>query len=339
MTDMGQHAAGKGGSLRRAWIAAWIVVLAMGGTTMSFQVYHSVTKGQMPWELAVLYGIVPLLIAMLVLEIVAEWHASSWVAKTVAYLIMGGSMFLSASATGAVVLYAAPPHSSLLFGALLDAAELLAAYFIMNGPRAVDSAAETAAAEIAERERELAHRTALGAERDAREAAEAALEPLTAELAEVTARAEEAESARAGLEPERAAREAAEAELAEAVSAREAAERERIEALTRSEAIAQKLAAVSGRHARKPAAKTAQRGTRESAQGDDPTAELRALMELRADRDLWRPRMGGELARRIGASPATGRRLHARYIVDGQLAEPLAERSPEHPDERLDERS
>jgi hypothetical protein len=335
MTDMGQRSAGKGGSLRRAWVSAWIVVLAMGGTTMSFQVYHSVTKGQMPWELAVLYGIVPLLIAMLVLEIVAEWHDSPWTAKAVAYIVMGGSMFLSASATGAVVLYAAPAHFSLLFGALLDAAELLAAYFIMNGP----GAADLAAAAIAERQRELAHRTALGAEREAREAAEAALGPLTAGLAEVTARAEDAESGRAELEPERAARIAAEAERDAAVSARETAERERMEALTRSEAIAQKLAAVSGRQARKPTAKTAQRGTRESAQGDDPTAELRALMELRADRDLWRPRMGGELARRIGASPATGRRLHGRYIVDGQLAEPLAERSPEHPDERLDERS
>jgi hypothetical protein len=168
-----QHSAGKGGPLRRAWASAWFVTLVMGSTTMAFQVYHSVHYGKMPWELAWMYGIVPLLIAMAILEIVAEWKAAPWPAKVTAYAVMGAAMFLSASATGAVVLHAAPPHFSLLFGALLDAAELLAAYFIMNGPRAADLAAEAAAKAVAEAQRQAAFDAAVTAERDGRRAAEA----------------------------------------------------------------------------------------------------------------------------------------------------------------------
>jgi hypothetical protein len=188
MTSMVTRSAAKGGPLRRAWISAWIVTIVMGGTTMAFQVYRSVRFGHMPWPLAWLEGIVPLLIAILVLEIVAEWKRAPLAADIGAYLIMGGAMYWSASATAAVVLRASPPHSSLLFGVLLDGAELLAAYFIMNGPRAADATAQGAAEAAAEAERRAAHEAALSAERDARTAAEAALAPLTAELA--TARTE-----------------------------------------------------------------------------------------------------------------------------------------------------
>ena len=71
---------------------------------------------------AVLYGVIPLVISMLVIEVVSGWEdAPEWV-RWAAYLIIGGAMYLSAAATGAVVLRAAPPHSSLLFGLLLDGA-------------------------------------------------------------------------------------------------------------------------------------------------------------------------------------------------------------------------
>jgi hypothetical protein len=201
MNRMGVHSAGKGGPLRRAWIAAWIVTFAMGGTTMAFQVFHSVTRGHMPWPLAILYGIMPLLIAMLILEIVAEWHASSWVAKGVAYTIMLGSMYMSASGTGAVVMYAAPPHFSLLFGALLDAAELLAAFFIMNGPRAADEAAEAAA----QAQRDAALRAAFSAEMDAEREARITAEAAAGKLADDLSAAR-AEAARAVADAEVLAR-------------------------------------------------------------------------------------------------------------------------------------
>ena len=330
MTDMAKHSAAKGGPLHRAWISAWIVTIVMGGATMTFQVYHSITRGQMPWPLAVLYGVVPLLIAMLVLEIVAEWRDSPWVAKSVAYLIMAGAMFLSASATGAVVLYAAPPHWSLLFGALLDAAELLAAYFIMNGPRAAD-----AAAAAAERTAEHAAREAAAAQRETeRQAAfEAAVD------AEQSARREAEAAFSAELSAHRGARESAEAALGSLTGELSAARSELAEALTRADALAQKVAALSARKPRKQPAGNAQRSTRESAQDNDETTELRALMELRADPGLWKPRMGGELARLLGVSPATGRRLHGRYVRNGALIDPISERSAEERDERSGERS
>lgn len=146
MNAMGRHSSTA--DLRRALTAAWIVTVTMGTTTMVFQVYHSVTRGHLPWPLAGLYGIIPLALAMGVLKIISNWKAAGWQAKTVAFAIMIGSMFLSASATGEVILYAAPPHASLLFGAILDAAELLAAYFIMSGCTAAQAhgAAENEAA-------------------------------------------------------------------------------------------------------------------------------------------------------------------------------------------------
>ena len=62
-------------------------------------------------------------------------------------------------------------------------------------------------------------------------------------------------------------------------------------------------------------------------------------MELKADPELRKPRMGGELARRLGVSPATGRRLHARLAAEGAEGEPLGKRSPLQPDMRSGERS
>jgi hypothetical protein len=227
-----------------------------------------------------------------------------------------------------------PPQALTAFAAALPVLVLGCGAMLVHMRRADRMRADAAEAELL-----AAHEAALSAEREARTAAEAVLEPLAAELAEVTARAEEAEAARAELEPERAAREAAEAALAAAVIARETAERERLEALTRSEAIAQKLAAMSGRKPRKQPAENAQRGMRETAQNDDVTTELRALMELRADPDLCKERKGGELGRRLGVSAATGRRLHARLTVDGRVCDPLTERSQDDADERSDERS
>ena len=134
MPGMGKHA--KEEVMKtRARVSAWSVFISMAGTTMSFQVYHSVKHGHMPWPLAYLYGIVPLLISMLVIEFVSGWNGAPKWARPSAYLIISGSMYLSASATGAVVLLAAPSHSSLLFGLLLDGAAILAARFLMTAAR------------------------------------------------------------------------------------------------------------------------------------------------------------------------------------------------------------
>jgi hypothetical protein len=155
----------------RARFCAWAVFVSMAGTTMSFQVYHSVELGHMPAPLAVLYGVVPLCISMLLIEVVSGWEGAPKWTPAAAYLIIGGAMFLSAAATGAVVLRAAPPHSSLLFGLLLDGAAILAARFLMTAAKR-DVKAEAAALESAaqaERDARLdaeAERDAMRGERD-----------------------------------------------------------------------------------------------------------------------------------------------------------------------------
>lgn len=190
MPRMGKHSPTEAAN-KRARVSAWLVFISMAGTTMSFQVYHSIKHGHMPWPLAVLYGVVPLLISMLVIEVVSGWHdAPKWI-RWGAYLIIGGAMYLSAAATGAVVLRAAPVHSSLLFGLLLDGAAILAARFLMTAVK------RAAAAEQA------AHAAALEAERAARHQAESERDAALAEAAGSAARAkaaqQQAEAARAEL--------------------------------------------------------------------------------------------------------------------------------------------
>lgn len=196
MTAMGKHSPTEAAG-RRARACAWAVFIGMAGTTMSFQVYHSIERGQMPWPLAVLFGVVPLAISMLIIEVVSGWEdAPKWV-RGAAYLLIGGAMYLSAAATGAVVLKAAPPHSSLLFGLLLDGAAILAARFLMTGTSRAAKAelaaleqaaqAERAARLEAEEEAEAAlseAQAALDAEREERAALAARLEAAQRQLAE-----------------------------------------------------------------------------------------------------------------------------------------------------------
>jgi hypothetical protein len=92
------------------------------------------------------------------------------------------------------------------------------------------------------------------------------------------------------------------------------------EALARADALTAKLEALTASKKRQKAAG----GTRARARSDgdsDLTNELRALMELQADPGLRQPRMGGELARRLGIGASTGRRLHGALTKDGALSE------------------
>ena len=136
------------------------------------------------------------------------------------------------------------------------------------------------------------------AERAARVAAEAEQE---------TAAADERITLRAEL---KALRE----EMSATGIARDEARRREAEALTRADALTKKLATKSAPKARK-----------RSAQPEDLTTELRALKLLEENHELREPRMGGELARRLGVSPATGRRLHARLTAQDRSGESLNE--------------
>lgn len=149
------------------------------------------------------------------------------------------------------------------------------------------------------------------------------------------AEADERTAVQAEMDALRAQVKALASDLGAEQTARMSAQQGAAEALEQAGAIAQKLAAKSAQGKR---AKTAQ-PARKSAQADDITLEFRALDELQKDPGLRAPRMGAELGRRIGASPATGRRLHAKLTAQGRPGESLTERSADQSGERSDERS
>ena len=164
------------------------------------------------------------------------------------------------------------------------------------------------------------------AERAQREAAAQAQADAAAGDERTALRAELA-AVRAELETAASDREALRADLAGQL---ETAQADLAEALTRAEKLAAKTAHGKPR-------KNAQGGGR-SDQADDITTEFRALDEMQKDPSLRGPRMGGELARRLNVSAATGRRLHAKLTAQEHsgesLTEPLSERSAGPSDER-----
>lgn len=289
--------------LKRARAWAWTVFWVTAGSSVLYNCYHALVGQHMPWYTGVPEGFVPLLVAIGVLEFSGAWRENK-VLQGAAWLVTGGAMAWSAFATNSVV------HQGWAFGLIADTAALSAMYFLLNGPTAAQ-AVEAVAQKIAELT------AAAHGERSAREQAEAAHQAALSDLRALA----DAEIGRL-----RAACESAQHEL-------ESARQDATGALDQAEALRAKLDAASAR--KKPAKASASGRAASSATGDaDPTNELRAVMELRADPDLRRPRMGGELARRLGIGASTGRRLHGALVKDGALSEyaesliePLGERS------------
>jgi hypothetical protein len=81
------------------------------------------------------------------------------------------------------------------------------------------------------------------------------------------------------------------------------------------------------------------RSARGSGDTQDLTTELRALQMLDAHPELRAKGQAAELARRLGISPAHGRRLHAKLAPEDRPSDPLQERSSERPDQGAEERS
>ena len=269
---MGKHSPTEAANTR-ARVSAWLVFLSMAGTTMAFQVYHSIEHGKMPWPLAVLYGVVPLLISMLVIEVVSGWDDAPKWARGGAYLIIGGAMFLSAAATGAVVLHAAPDHSSLLFGLLLDGAAILAARFLMTAAKRTAAMAQAAFA------------AAVEAEQSARAEAEAGRDAARRDAADATSRAE-ALAAKLAETDTAAARHKGDTDAPGTATARGASSGRR----------------GSGSSGRKSVTPKQQNVP------DDIDTQAEALRILAAKPGI----SGSELGRQLGVQPSYGRRLKQR---------------------------
>jgi hypothetical protein len=187
-----KKAAGKG----EGTVAAWAVLLGMGGTTVTYNIFHAVHHGPMPKSLtlglALLYGIAPVFAAMCLSHLVAVRKGDK-VMQRLAFAVMLGAMALSIGAVGAVVKPVAGPYFCWVFGAVLDAAALLALRMILGGYQR--KADEATALEIAETAAADACREAGTARQEAADVAGKA-SALETELAAV----------RAALEAERARR-------------------------------------------------------------------------------------------------------------------------------------
>jgi hypothetical protein len=155
-------------------IAAWLCMIIAGVTTVTFNVWHAFHSA-MAWPVAVLVGIAPVALAMVVSHLVAVSRAGKFL-KTVTFAVMVGAMALSVRATGAVV---APAFGSLwwLFGAVIDTGALVALQVLLSlKAKAARDEAQRAADEAAAAD----ERTALRAEL---EALAAEVEPLREALA------------------------------------------------------------------------------------------------------------------------------------------------------------
>lgn len=80
------------------------------------------------------------------------------------------------------------------------------------------------------------------------------------------------------------------------------------------------------------------KGARVSGDTEDLTAELRAMQMLDAHPELRAKGQGSELGRRLGVSPATGRRLHASLTSEEHPPEHPGPAAHEHPAQAADER-
>ena len=339
MERMGHHelddvAELAGKPIRRARAWAWVIFWSMAGTSVLYNCYHAFVIARMPWYTGIPESVVPLLLAIGMLEIAAAWKSNRGL-QAVAWGITAGAMAWSAVAINPVVRLDAPLHWGFLFGLLADTAALGAMYFLLNGP-----AAAQAVARVAKKITELTEQA--NAERRARNDAEAnaarTLQEMRAarEAERETERqandsafgrlAEELEQVRGTGQREANARQKAEAELAgirtelAAVrAARQAAEAGmRAAGTAQDEAALRKERQVEALHSQLDAARSA--AAMRSAIEAERDAARRELVTVRAERDA--ALTGREEAERSAANAETKAERLTRKIAaqDGPKA-------------------
>lgn len=172
-----------------ATAAAWAVLVGMGGTSVTYNIYHAVHGGHLRVGLALLYGIAPVFAAMCLSHIVAVYKGG-WFMQAVVFAVMLGAMWLSIGAIAAVI-GPASGHLRWLFGLVLDAAALIALRVILSERER--AAAEAGIAETATAAAEAAGHEAAGAVAEAA-GLRAELESTRAEIAAAGAHRERLEA-------------------------------------------------------------------------------------------------------------------------------------------------
>jgi hypothetical protein len=283
--------------------AAWAVLLLLGGTQVTFNVASALHHAS-PSPVRVLAGVAPVLAAVLLSHLAASRAAAEWFRW-----VVGGVMLCSmAVSIGATIQVTAPVFGHLwreiIFGIVLDAASLLALWFIMDrhSAKIAAAAAELEAADALER----ARTDAADATRNAADAA-----------AELTRFREQSAAQLATV------REQLEADLAQARTGLAAAD---ARATALNEALRVRRSSPSKRGAGSPRRKGAgsppardvgsPRGDGtgspvNSGGSEDLDTEARALDILAAEPGI----RGKELGRRLGVSESYGCRLRNRLAA------------------------
>lgn len=172
-------------------VAAWLLYLTMGGTQISFNLYHSFHSTHLGSNLlAVLFGTVPVAASWIASHLAARRSADGWI-QGGAYAVTLLAMALSIGATATVVGRGPGLWDAIGFGALLDVGSLLALRVILRAARVAEQEtglaaelegvrAELSAARRAAERQQRESETALSA---VRSDAEAALSSARAEAA------------------------------------------------------------------------------------------------------------------------------------------------------------
>lgn len=294
---------------RRARASAWTVFWLTAGTSVLYNCYHALVGDHMPWYTGVPLGVLPLAVAIGVLEFSGAWRENKTL-QVAAWSVTGGAMAWSAIAINAVV------HHGWAFGLIGDTAALAAMYFLLNGPTAGQ-----AVAAVIRTETELLARIAAGQSARERQAAEheAAVTALRdrarGEMNALTARRDADVSAlREELTGELETRDRA---LADAETALASARSEAESATARADRLERKLTGPAGRSSAgaarsRTAPRTAPANSGGTAPDDDLELESKALKLLATDLDM----SGAELARQLGVSEGYGRKLRRRLSGD-----------------------
>lgn len=164
--------------------AAWAVLSVMGGSSVIFNVVHAFRHAPHNWLLPALYGIGPVLAAVLLSHIGADRRVGKWTRAAVV-VVMLLSMATSIGATADIVEPMSGPYLNWLYGAIMDAAALVALRVILDSRS--KAAGEATALEAAEAEARAARSQAAEADNRAA-AAETALASTRAELEAVRAK-------------------------------------------------------------------------------------------------------------------------------------------------------